>query len=49
MAVISESVWDLVAGGQARYYWLLLAEEHRNRRLFGSNWRMIVGLPLSDG
>jgi len=33
----------------ARYYWLLLAEGHLNRRLFGSMLRMIAALPLPDG
>lgn len=33
----------------ARYYWLLLAEGHQNRRLFGSMPRMIAALPLPDG
>ena len=34
---------------RARYYWMLLAEGHLNRRLFGSMLRMIAGLPLPDG
>jgi hypothetical protein len=34
----------------ARYYWLLLAEGHPSRRLFGSRLRMIAALqPLPDG
>jgi len=33
----------------ARYYWLLLAEGHLNRRLFGSMVRMITALPQPDG
>jgi hypothetical protein len=33
----------------ARYYWLLLAESHLTRRLFGSMLRMIAALPLPDG
>jgi len=33
----------------ARYYWLLLAEGHLSRRLFGSMLRMIAALPLPDG
>ena len=40
-------------GGQlvkhGRYYWLLLAEGHLSRRLFGSVLRMIAALPLPDG
>ncbi len=32
----------------ARYYWLLLAEGHLSRRLFGSLLRMIAALPLPD-
>jgi len=33
----------------ARYYWLLLAEGHLSRRLFGSTLRIIAALPLPDG
>ena len=33
----------------ARYYWLLLAEGHLSRRLFGSMLRMIAALPLPGG
>jgi hypothetical protein len=33
----------------AGYYWLLLAEGHLSRRLFGSMLRMIAALPLPDG
>ena len=33
----------------AQYYWLLVAEGHLSRRLFGSILRMIVALPLPDG
>ncbi len=33
----------------ARYYWLLLAEGHLNRRLFGTMVRMIGALPKPDG
>ena len=33
----------------ARYYWLLLAEGHLTRRLFGSMLRMIAALPLPNG
>ena len=33
----------------AHYHWLLLAEGHLTRRLFGSMLRMIVALPLPDG
>jgi hypothetical protein len=29
----------------ARYYWLLLAESHLTRRLFGSILRRMEGLP----
>jgi hypothetical protein len=32
-----------------RYYWLLLAEGHLSRGLFGSMLRMIAALPLPDG
>jgi hypothetical protein len=41
------------AGGRlikhARYYWLLLAEGHLTRRLFGSMVRQIAALPLPTG
>jgi len=33
----------------ARYYWLLLAEGHLNRRLFGDMLRRIWALPLPSG
>jgi hypothetical protein len=33
----------------ACYYWLLLAEGHSSRRLFGSMLRMIAVLPQPDG
>jgi hypothetical protein len=33
----------------ARYYWLLLAESHLTRRLFGSIARLIDSLPLPAG
>ena len=33
----------------ARYYWLLLAESHLPRRLFGSMLRRREGLPLPAG
>ena len=33
----------------ARYYWLLLAEGHLSRRLFGNMLRMIAALPVLDG
>ena len=33
----------------ARYYWLLLAESHLTRRLFGSMVRRIAALPLPTG
>jgi hypothetical protein len=33
----------------ARYYWLLPAEGHLSRRLFGSTLRTIAALPLPDG
>ena len=41
------------AGGRlvmhARYYWLLLAESHLMRRLFGAMVRRIAALPLPTG
>ena len=33
----------------ARYYWLLLAESHQTRRLFGSMLRRIWELPVPSG
>ena len=33
----------------ARYYWLLLAEGHLNRRLFGHMLHRIWALPLPGG
>jgi hypothetical protein len=33
----------------ARYYWLLLAEGHLHRRLFGQMLRRIDALPLPRG
>jgi hypothetical protein len=33
----------------ARYYWLLLAESHLTRRLFGQMLRRIHALPLPSG
>jgi len=32
-----------------RYYWLLLAESHLTRRLFGSMVRRIAALPWPTG
>ena len=32
----------------ARYYWLLLAESHLTRRLFGCMVRRIAALPLTE-
>jgi hypothetical protein len=33
----------------ARYYWLLLAESHLTRRLFGSMLQRIWALPVPTG
>lgn len=33
----------------ARYYWLMLAEGHLSRRLFGSMVRRIEALPVGTG
>jgi hypothetical protein len=33
----------------ARYYWLLLAESHLTRRLFGAMVRRIAALPIATG
>ena len=46
----SRELRPVVRHQHARYYWLLLAESHLTRRLFGSMLRMIAGLqPLPDG
>ena len=34
---------------RARYYWLLLAESHLTRRLFGAMLGRIVRLPVPTG
>ncbi|MGD0156762.1 MAG: hypothetical protein ABSB50_11715 [Terracidiphilus sp.] len=34
---------------RSRYYWLLLAESHLTRRLFGSMLRRILAWPLPAG
>ncbi len=36
-------------GKLARYYWVLLAESHLTRRLFGAMLRRIAALPLPGG
>jgi hypothetical protein len=33
----------------ARYYWLMLAESHLTRRLFGSMVRLMEALPVPTG
>ena len=33
----------------ARYYWLLLAESHLTRRLFGAMLRRILAVPVPTG
>jgi hypothetical protein len=33
----------------ARYYWLLLAEGHLTRRLFGAMLRRMAALPVPNG
>jgi hypothetical protein len=45
-AAIGEDGWPI---NHARYYWLLLAESHLTRRLFGSMLRRIAALPLPTG
>jgi hypothetical protein len=53
MQLSEESEARLQAGGglvkHARCYWLLLAEGHLSRRLFGGILRMIAAVPLPDG
>ena len=45
--------WLVKTGGRlvkhARYYWLLLAEGHLTRRLFGDMLRRIWALPVPGG
>ncbi len=45
--------WLVKTGGRlikhARYYWLLLAESHLTRRLFGCMLRRIAALPSAKG
>jgi hypothetical protein len=45
--------WLMKTGGHlikhARYYWLLLAEGHPTRRLFGAILRRLVALPGPAG
>ena len=48
------SHWSLTSLQQrlvkhARYYWLLLAESHLTRRLFGAMLGRIAGLPVPTG
>jgi hypothetical protein len=33
---------------ESRYYWLLLAESHLTRRLFGGMLRKIAALPITS-
>jgi len=42
----SDPIAKSVLVKHARYYWLLLAESHLTRRLFGSMVRRITSLPL---
>jgi hypothetical protein len=44
--VLKETVGRLVK--DARYYWLVLAESHLTRRLFGAMVRRIELLPLPE-
>jgi len=37
------------AEDHARYYWLMLAESHRTRRLFGNMASRIATLPVPTG
>ena len=45
--------WFVKTGGRlvkhARYYWLLLAEGHLHRWLFGQMLRQIYALPVPSG
>jgi hypothetical protein len=40
---------QLMCQGEHRYYWLLLAESHLTRRLFGSMLQRIWALPAPAG
>ena len=44
-----ELVADQLAAAVARYYWLMLAESHLTRRLFGSMVRRLAALPVLTG
>jgi hypothetical protein len=46
-AAVGEDGWPLIK--HARYHWLLLAESHVTRRLFGSMVHRIASLPLPAG
>ena len=53
--LLRQSVYSLLAGyedlndAHTRYYWLLLAESHLTRRLFGSMLQRIWTLPVPTG
>jgi hypothetical protein len=54
VVVVDQPAATLVKTGgrlvkHARYYWLLLAESHLTRRMFGSMLRRILALPLPAG
>ncbi|MGO9060002.1 MAG: hypothetical protein ACLQU2_21870 [Candidatus Binataceae bacterium] len=52
-SLTSPQQWLVKTGGRlikhARYYWLLLAENHLTRRLFGGMLQRIVTLPAPAG
>jgi hypothetical protein len=48
-AGVTKANRELVSHEHARYYWLLLAESHLTKRLFGNMLRRIAGLSLPAG
>ena len=52
-SLMSLQQWLVKTGGRpikhARYFWLLLAEGHLHRRLFGQILRRIYALPVRSG
>ncbi len=47
--VLQQKVFDEGAEHRGQYYWLRLADEHLNRKLFGAMLGRICRLPLPRG